>query len=190
MLAEGRGSFILLFILLFNPHESQSMDGCELDWAEWRCNDVCIRFDDICRCGGETFGIDDLKWCCNNVALNLSESCEGRCNYYPNDNGRNGLVPRAFVPLICGGNKTTCVQEGEGGNYYGDYKPTICTGNSSCNVELTWCRGQERKEEKCPKQSHWSDDRIRCPGIRSKKKAGNSTKSIFGQCVEPTKLAD
>ena len=32
--------------------------------------------------------------------------------------------------------------------------------------------------------------RVRCPGIRSKKKTGNSTKSISGQCVHAAKLGD
>ena len=64
------------------------------------------------------------------------------------------------------------------------YKPTICTGNSSCGGELTWCREEERKEEKCPfRFAH-------CPGIRSNKKGGNRSKSISGQCVEATKLED
>ena len=61
-----------------------------------------------------------------------------------------------------------------------DYKPTICTGNASCEGELDWCREEERKEEKC------SDGFTRCPD----KKEGNGTKSIPGQCFENSKMMD
>ena len=184
MLSVERGRFLIpLLLLLVLPHETQGMDGCEYA-RSWRCNDVCIDYRKNCQCGNETFGFKDLKWCCNNVILHLNESCEGRCNYYPNDINRNHNLTRSFVPLICEGNKTTCVQEGEGGTNDLSYKPTICTGNSSCGGELTWCREEERKEEKCPfRFAH-------CPGIRSNKKGGNRSKSISGQCVEATKLED
>ena len=203
MLSVGRGRFLIpVLLLLFLPHETQGMDGCE--GLRWRCNDECIRIDVDCQCGDETlgsgdetssddetfvsgdetFGYDDLKWCCNNVAINLSQNCEGQCNYYPNDEYRNERSARSFVPVICGGNKTTCVQEGEGSRQDLAYKQTICTGKSSCDKELVWCREEERREEKCPTKH------VHCPGIRSNKKTGNSTKSIPGQCVDRRKLED
>ena len=186
MLSVGRGRFLIpLLVLLLLPYETHGTDGCTLN--EWRCNGVCMGIGALntkCQCCDKTFGYEDLKWCCNNVVLNLSESCEGRCNYYPNDTNRNEIHARSFVALTCDGNETVCVQEGEASMYEKLYKPTICTGKPSCDKELAWCQDQERKGEKCP------DGFVRCPGISSKKKAGNSTKSISGQCVDQRKLRD
>ena len=192
MCAVGGGRFLLpLLLLIVLPHETQGLDGCPSEEGvfseRWRCNDVCIYEHKDCKCGDETFGINDLKWCCNGVTLNLGKSCDGRCNFYGNDTGRSAKGERAFVPLICDGNETTCVKEGTGSTWDGDYKQTICAGNSSCDGELTWCQEEERKKEKCGSDSR---DFVRCPGIRSNKKAGNSTKSISGQCVEKVKLGD
>ena len=39
---------------------------------------------------------------------------------------------------------------GKGGTYGGDYKQSICTGDSSCEGEQTWCKQEERKSEICP----------------------------------------
>lgn len=85
-------------------------------------------------------------------------------------------------------NTSTCVKEGEGIGLFreeeGHYNQTICTGNSSCEGELDWCREEVRKEEKCPGKL------IRCPGIGSNKEGGNGTKFIPGQCIEPPKMRD
>merc|ERR1712130_294486 len=127
--------------------------------------------------------------CNTGIALNLTESCQESCNYYPQDKTRNIKSTRSYVP-ICK-NTSICVKEGEGTTYFNPvthfvtYKPTICTGNSSCEGELDWCREEERKEEKCPKEEDkFTIGFIRCPGISKNKEGGNGTKSIPGQCIE------
>ena len=42
-----------------------------------------------------------------------------------------------------------CVKEGEVNTRTYTYRPTICTGNPSCEGEVAWCKKDERKNEKC-----------------------------------------
>ena len=168
-----------------------------------------------CNRNGESFGPHAGKWCCGGtnctggclqwhswkvgwclewspgicttgVALNLTQSCEGSCNYFGEDEDRNYASSRSYVGICT--NTSTCVKEGEGIGLYreeeGHYNQTICTGNSSCEGELDWCREEARKKEKCP------GNLIRCPGISSNKEGGNGTKFIPGQCIEPPKMRD
>ena len=125
-MSAGR-SKLLLFLLLFLPHNSQAEDGCQGEYGHlyWRCGDVCTAAyapEQNCTCGGETFSPNDGKWCCgtnctggclerkqgykdgdhplycvewslaictNGVALPLNESCNGVCNYHPEDKYRD-----------------------------------------------------------------------------------------------------
>ena len=188
MLVLGK-SRLLLPLLLLLPHNSQGMDGCEKR-DEWRCGDKCIYFIAECSCGGETIKYSEAKFCCasnctsdgicaNGSALNLTQSCNGSCNYYGDDENRHWRRSRSHVAAC--GDTTTCIKEGEGKSSY--YKPTICTGDSSCEGELAWCKKEERKEEKCPSLF------TRCsPSLGgSKKKRGNG---IPGQCIKETKAND
>ena len=116
------------------------------------------------------------KWspavCTTGVVQNLNESCAGECNYHPEDEGRNEWASRSYVAACS--NNTICVKEGEGKTNPNDrtYKPTICTGDASCDGELQWCQSEERKNETCPSGF------TRCPGL-------NRNKSMSGQCIDP-----
>ena len=185
MLVLGK-SRLLLHLLLF-PHNSQGMDGCEV--LRWRCGDKCIHPKADCSCGGEKIKSNEAKFCCasncthdgsrsgnctNGVALNLTQSCNGSCNYYGDDEDRNFYSSRSHVAAC--GDTTTCIKEGEGTTFDGNYKQTICTGDSSCEgEELAWCKKEERKEEKCPKIGIIEIKLTRCsPRLgRSKKKSSN-----------------
>ena len=73
----------------------------------------------------------------------------------------------------------TCITEGEGTWDDLNYKQTICTGDSSCEGELAWCKKEERKGEKCPREG--SSDGF------TQKKSGNG---IPGQCIDESKAND
>ena len=126
--------------------------------------------------------------CPTGVALQLNQSCEGRCNFYVEDGSRNNRSPRSHIPACV--NRKICVKEGEGGHETGiqPFTQTICAGDSSCEGELDWCREEERKKEKCP----WYGDGygLRCLRFGSNKKWGNTTKSIPGLCFDKTKVRD
>ena len=131
-----------------------------------------------------------LEWepakCTTGVALNLTESCgqSHRCNYHGEDEHRSWLISRSHVAACA--NTSTCVKEGEGNSFYSNYKLSICTGDSSCEGELDWCKKEERKEEKCP-----AGFIIRCPGISSNKEGGHNGKNFIpGQCIELKKAKD
>ena len=42
-----------------------------------------------------------------------------------------------------------------GGTHGGRYKQSICTGDSSCEGEQTWCKQEERKSEIPPTRNKW-----------------------------------
>ena len=103
----------LLFLILDN---SFAWDGCT-HYSAWKCGDTCIDENRMCTCGDEIFGKRDQKWCCNNStctgkggnslgywsgegnnwigaectgrALNLTEACDQKCNFYLEDEWRN-----------------------------------------------------------------------------------------------------
>ena len=196
-------AWLVLALLLAAPRPGRLDDGCG-DSYYWRCGDICIHARGSswykpaqpCHCDGEVFGPDAGKWCCggtnctggqwspaictNGVALNLNQSCQGgECNYHSEDINRNWLNARVYAAACT--NTSTCVKEGEGKTRYGTYKQTVCTGDSSCEGELDWCREETRKNETCPAGF------TRCLpslGRGSKKMGGNKTKSIPGQCIE------
>ena len=165
---------------------------------------MCLSSKEPCFCGNSNFSYDDGKWCCatnctggchrweegykegddpddclewqpgnctTGVALNLTESCgqSHRCNY-PGQHIATGYRDDSRSYVAACANTSTCIKE-----------RTICTGDSSCEGELDWCRGEERKEEKCFKGF------IRCPGIGSNGEGRNGTKSIPGQCIDQAK---
>ena len=121
--------------------------------------------------------------CTTGIALNLTESCGGFCNYYGEDKNRNFLDSRSYVSACS--NTSICVKEGEG------YRRTICTGDSSCEGELDWCREEERKEEKCPGESSYMNEfgYSKCPGI-SNIEGGNGKNFTLFQCIDLEKLGD
>ena len=102
MCAVGGGRFLLpLLLLIVLPHETQGLDGCPSEKGvfseRWRCNDVCIYEHKDCKCGDETFGINDLKWCCNGVTLNLGKSCDADATFTETTLGE---VPKAKEHLF------------------------------------------------------------------------------------------
>ena len=126
------------------------------------------------------------KWspavCTTGVVQNLNESCAGECNYHPEDIFRNTYASRSYVAACS--NNTICVKEGEGTTeviYDPTYKPTICTGDASCDGELQWCQSEERKNETCPRGV--GHDFTRCPGL-------NGNKSMSGQCIFFNQMRD
>ena len=80
----------------------------------------------------------------------------------------------------------TCIKEGEGTWDDFNYKQTICTGDSSCEGELAWCKKEERKGEKCPREGS-SDGFTHCSPSLGGKKRGNG---IPGQCIDESKAND
>ena len=137
--------------------------------------------------------LDCAHWspvnCTNGVALPLEQSCNGLCNENPDDEHRNTVSSRSHVASCA--NTSTCVKEGEGitGSNNGiPFTPTICTGDSSCEGELAWCRKDERKNETCPTGF------IQCSsnlgGSKKKKKGSSETNRIPGQCIDPAKAKD
>ena len=66
MLGAAGRSRLLLFLLLFLPHNGQADDGCQGDygWEYWRCGNVCTYIEQDCTCGVEGFGHNEGKWCC------------------------------------------------------------------------------------------------------------------------------
>ena len=167
-----------------------------------------------CTCGTSRFSHNEGKWCCstncigggcrrwkpghkegdlpnhcavwtpavcpNGIALQLNQSCNGDCNYYGEDSRRNEVSSRSYVGAC--NNTSTCIKEGEGTT--GTYRPTVCTGDSSCEGELDWCREEGRKEEKCPSGF------TRCLRVGSNAEGGNATKSIPGQCINVKQWRD
>ena len=140
------------------------------------CTGGCLRWKEGFKNGD--FPGNCLEWlpakCTNGVALQLNQSCQGNCNYFGGDENRNYLSSRSYVAACA--NTSTCVKEGEGATIYRSYRPTICTGNSSCEGELAWCKEEGRRKEKCPFGS------VRCPR--------NGANSIPGQCIHRSKLSD
>lgn len=140
--------------------------------------------------------------CTTGVALNLTESCGSKykCNENQQDAHRNLYSSRSHL-AACADNRT-CVKEGEGataGNWDGmgltsGYKPTICTGDSSCEGELAWCKKEERKNENCLEIGQSGGvEFTRClPTLvgGKKKKDDSQTKWIPGQCIEREKRQD
>ena len=191
-----------------------------IDDGKWCCGSnctggECLRWEHGFKkpgAGGELLaaqvlwkGADSLDFCAEwspincttGVALDLNQSCNGSCNFYGGDIHRNRWRSRSHVGVCV--NTNICVKEGEGNALLGglDYKPTICSGDSSCVGELDWCREESRKEEKClggdgsiPTKNHTPQKFVRCLRIGSNKVGGNGTKSIPGQCIEKSKLKD
>ena len=127
--------------------------------------------------------------CTTGVALNLNQVCNGSCNENVLDDKRNSMSSRSFVAAC--NNDNICVKEGEGFTHsLGTYRPTICTGDSSCEGELDWCREEKREEEECPTNLFGRNLFTRCLRISSTNKVGNGTKYIPGQCIELKKLRD
>ena len=109
-----RESIFLILLILDN---TLAWDGCH--FYSWRCGDTCIYKDTKCSCGGKIFKKEDGKWCCQDspctgkgedyyedydedyveswsggadctgTALNLTQPCNERCNYYKDDEWRN-----------------------------------------------------------------------------------------------------
>ena len=105
-----------LFLLILGI--SSAWDGCTTK-HNWRCGNTCIARNFECKCGDAIFRKEEQKWCCHNSciakgrwssigtwvgekegdkvigaqcsgkALNLSEPCNQRCNYYEGDVNRN-----------------------------------------------------------------------------------------------------
>ena len=131
------------------------------------------------------------KWspavCTTGFVQNLNKSCAGECNHHPEDIYRNWRASRSYVAACS--NNTICVKEGEGTTeviYDPTYKPTICTGDASCDGELQWCQSEERKNETCPRllTETRTYEFTRCPGL-------NRNKSIStGQCIHPDQMRD
>ena len=100
------------------------------------------------------------KWsqavCTNGVALSLTQACNKTCNEHLHDKNRNAIFARSYISACTDSN--TCIKEGEGSTDR-NYKPTICTGDSSCEGELAWCKDKARKDEICLregfKKSKW-----------------------------------
>ena len=200
----------LCLLLLFLLHNNQADDGCPSGLQLWRCGDVCTdvepgsrKFD--CTCSDTTFGPDDGMWCCakncsttddedkrfiswsnavcpDGVALRLDQSCNNTCNQHLSDDERNLQTSRSYIAACT--NSNTCVKEADGSTMGGDYQPTICTGNSSCEGELAWCKSQERKNETC---NAWY---IRCSTIFEGKQETNNANGMPGQCIEELKVGD
>ena len=69
---------------------------------------------------------------------------------------RNNFRSRSYVKA-CNSLNNTCVKEGEvkqvgTAQLATSYTATICTGDSSCEGELAWCREEARKGEECPNE--------------------------------------
>ena len=101
------------------------------------------RFENIakCNCGGTVFGAEDTMWCCSESpcqvrrgkpthsepilgeiieavctgkALNLTEACNGQCNFFGSDTNRNYGGVRSYVPCstnVPGSEATQCIPE-------------------------------------------------------------------------------
>ena len=126
--------------------------------------------------------------CTNGIALPLNQSCNnGFCNEHLSDEYRNFESSRSYVAACA--NTSICVKEGEGNTgIAGGYTPTICTGNSSCEGELTWCQRDERKNETCP--VGFSRCSPTLGGSKKKKDSSSGKNGIPGQCIEPAKAQD
>ena len=167
--------------------------------AQWccatNCTGGCLRWMDKkswvnetwVKTGEYTEGDDPVLckvWlpaiCTTGVTLNLTQSCNKKCNQNLQDLERNWHKSRSHVAACV--NTSTCIKEGQGEGGHGNYSQTICTGDSSCEGELNWCRDEVRKEENCP------GDFVRCIGSNTEE--GNGTKSIPGQCIHPSKMRD
>ena len=195
-------------------HEWQCGDVCTSD--EQSCTCGTSKFgakDGLWCCGTECTGGGCHRWregsteeererdplyfcverlptyCTTGIALQLNQSCNGTCNYFGDNRIRNIVGDRSYVAACEDTSK--CVKEGEGGfrlGYGSLYRPTICTGDSSCEGELNWCRKEEREEEKCPGAINYSSF-VRCRR-RGNKKGVKKTKSIPGQCIGQSQWRD
>ena len=127
---------VLLVTLIFG--QTLAWDGCRAE-AGWRCGDICIGFVNACNCGGTILQHTSLMWCCqetnctgkgeydeytdswpfvhciNGTVLNLTQPCNGTCNYHKDDQYRNrDGVQRSHVPCQVANLKTTqCIPEHE-----------------------------------------------------------------------------
>ena len=132
--------------------------------------------------------------CTNGVALPLSQRCNGRCNFYPEDPWRNADSSRSHLPACSEAN--SCVKEGEGKTgwqswqtvdvtyIHNTFKQTMCTGIQNCDGELTWCQMDERRNEACLQSGH-----TRCvPTLGGGKRGSND--QVPGQCIEENKARD
>ena len=163
----------LCLTILLLLHSNQADDGCKSNLTQlWRCGDVCTNNDETpsgqrdCTCGDTKFGPNDGMWCCakncsttddedkrfiswsnavcpDGVALRLDQSCNNTCNQHLSDEERNLQTSRSYIAACT--NSSTCVKEADGSTMGGDYQPTICTGNSSCEGELAWCKSGEKE---------------------------------------------
>ena len=125
--------------------------------------------------------------CTNGVALPLDQSCDGSCNYHPSDERRDYESSRSHVAACV--NTNTCAKEGIGSLTGATYIPTICTGDSSCEGELAWCKNDERKNEIC----QFGFTRCSPTLGGSKKKVGESSleaNRIPGQCINPAEAEE
>ena len=135
-------SIVLPFVGIFG--KSLASEGCE-DQIEYKCGDKCS-FDKECHCGGTIFKMEDSMWCChsspcisitdeygweiavqcNGTALNLTQPCNQKCNFYPDDEFRNknhghGAI-RSHVPCKSDHmNVTQCIPE-----------PSVSDGRCDC----------------------------------------------------------
>ena len=159
-------------------------------WKGTNSPDYCAE----CKSGDYCAEWSPVK-CTNGVALNLTQSCNGTCNFFGGDKHRNYLTSRSYV-AACSNNTSICTKEGEGKAIFGkeEYRPTICSGDPSCAGELDWCREEGRKNEECLGGDGTVDIKdtlpqkfTRCLRIGSNKDGGNQTKSIPGQCIEKSK---
>ena len=162
----------------------------------WCCGTSCTGGCSRWRPGGGTAITPHPTWCAewspakcaDGIALHLSQSCKERCNEHLTDKDRNYYSSRSYVAACT--NTSTCVKEGEGISSVGTFTPTICTGNSSCEGELTWCKKEERKNETCP--SVFTVPFTRCsPTLGGRKEKDSSGTSLIpGQCIDQRRAKD
>ena len=127
--------------------------------------------------------------CTTGVALNLTQKCQDTCNYYGEDKYRNEYNSRSYVAVCT--NTSICVKEGEGKTRDDNYRPTICTGNSTCEGELAWCKKEERKNERCLVNDYGIQFTRCSPTLGGgKKKHESETNGIPGQCIDQEQSKD
>ena len=182
---------------------SQCTSGSCLRWKEKKekINGEWVGTGELHKEGDEPYYC--IEWapavCTTGVLLNLTETCNKICNEHPQDKYRDYFSPRSHV-FACRA-ADSCIKEGEV-NFDGikdstgedkEYKPTICTGDSSCDGELTWCKQEERKNETCPNIVGLGKKFTRClPILRGGE--NNTThdrvNGIPGQCYHKQKSKD
>ena len=172
-------------MLLLLSHTLMSEDGCII--GNWRCGDKCIHRVHTCECvdpltGGRNFSESDQVWCCpsepcedremgwsevgagascTGTTIPLTQSCNGSCNFYPDDYTRSSV--RSHMPDMC---SDVCMEEVE-----------VCKGGGRCGEEREWCRSEEMRNKTCP----WSNTNFfydRCIG------------DMPGQCIDPGDFSD